>query len=96
MKKLDHKKIGPYRITGLVGSSYWLDLPASMRIHDVFHPSFFRQTAKDPLPGQHNDLLPPVVMNNKEECKVDNIFDAKKHGRRVLLKVKWKGYDKDK
>ena len=95
-KKLDHKRIGPYKITGLVGSSYWLDLPTSMRIHDVFYPSLLRPAAEDPLPGQHNDPPPPVVMNDEEEWEVDDILDAKKHGRRVLFRVKWKGYDKDK
>ena len=38
-KKLDHKMIGPYKVRELVGSSYWLDLPTSMRIHNVFHPN---------------------------------------------------------
>ena len=54
-KKLDHKKIGPYKITELVELSYWLNLPASMRIHDVLHLGFLRPATKDLLPGQHND-----------------------------------------
>ena len=95
-KKLDYKKIGSYKITELVGSSYRLDLPAFMRIHDVFHPSLLRPATKAPLPDQPNDLPPPVVVNDEEEWEVDNILDAKKHGRRVLFKVKWKGYDEDK
>ena len=95
-KKLDHKKIGPYKITELVRLSYRLDLPASMRTHDVFHPSLLRPAAEDPLPGQHNDPPPPVVVNDEEEWEVDDILDAKKHGRRVLFRVKWKDYDEDK
>ena len=39
LKKLDHKMVGPFQIKALVGSSCRLDLPTSMRIHDVFHPS---------------------------------------------------------
>ena len=95
-KKLDHKKIGPYKVTELVGSSYRLELPESMKIHDVFHPSLLRLAAKNPLPGQHNDPPPPVIVNDKEEWEVDNIIDAKKYGRRILFRVKWKGYDEDK
>ena len=97
-KKLDHKRIGPYRVTELVGSgsAYRLDLPASMRIHDVFHSSLLRLAAEDPLPGQHNDPPPPVVVNGEEEWEVDDILDAKKHGRRVLFRVKWKSYDENK
>ena len=68
-----------------------------MRIHDVFHPSLLRPAAEDPLPGQYNDLPPPVVVNDEEKWEVDDILDAKKHGRhRVLFRVKEKGYDKDK
>ena len=85
LKKLDHKRIGLYKIIELVGSSYQLDLLASMRIHDVFHPNLLRPAAEDPLPEQHNDLPPPVVVNDEEEWEVDDILDAKKHGRRVLF-----------
>lgn len=95
-KKLDHKRIGPYWIKELVGSSYQLDLPASMRIHNVFHPSLLRRAAENPLRGQHNDPPPPVVVNDKEDWEVDNILDAKKHGKQVLFQVKWKNYDEDK
>ena len=95
-KKLDHKRIGLYKVTKLVGSSYQLELPESMRIHNVFHPSLLRLAAEDPLPGQHNDPPPPVVVNDKKEWEVDNILNAKKHGKWVLFRVKWKGYDKDK
>ena len=66
-KKLDHKMIGPYKVTELVGSSYQLMLPYTMKIHDVFHPNLLRKAATDPLPSQQNSPLPPTVINNKEE-----------------------------
>ena len=93
-KKLDHKMIGLYKIKELVGSSYRLELPHTMKIHDVFHPNLLREIANDPLSGQRNSPPPPTVVDNKKEWEVDNILDAK-HGRgkKVVFWVKWKRYD---
>ena len=99
LKKLDHKMIGPYKIKKLVGSSYQLELPTSMKIHDVFHPSLLRKASADPLPGQHNDPAPSIIVDNGEEkWEVDNILDARRVGRsrKVQFRVKWKGYNEDK
>lgn len=38
-KKLDHKMIGPFRVTELIGYACRLALPTSMKIHNVFHHS---------------------------------------------------------
>ena len=67
LKKLDYKRIGPYKIKELVGSSYQLDLPISMRIHDIFHPNLLQPVANNPLPGQHNKLEPPVVVDSEDK-----------------------------
>ena len=82
-KKLDHKMVGPFKIKALVGSSCRLELPTSMRIHDVFHPSLLRKASADPLPGQHNDPAPPVIVNDEKKWEVDDILDARKRGRKV-------------
>ena len=87
-KKLDHKMIGPYKIKQLVGSSCQLDLPTSMKIHDVFHPNLLQKTSTDLLPGQHNDPAPPLIIDDEEEWEVDDILDARrKGGRKVGKKV---------
>ena len=89
--------ISSYKVEKLVGLSYWLDLPTSMRIHDLFHPNLLQPVATNPLPGQHNESEPPVVINGEEEWELDNILDAKHgKGKKLLFQVKWKGYDKDK
>ncbi len=69
-RKLNNKKLGPYRVLAKVGHSYKLDLPSSIRIENVFHPSRLRLAATDPLPGQANAPLPPVVVNVRNEMLV--------------------------
>ena len=89
-KKLDDKNIGPFKIKKLVGLLYQLELPHTMKIHDVFHLNLLQKAADNPLPGQQNSPLPPTVMNDKEKWEVDNILDTKcgKGGKKVLFRMK--------
>ena len=78
--------IGSYRVKQLVKMSCQLDLPILIKIHDVFHPSLLQKTAENPLPGQHNDLALPVIVNDKEKQKVNDILDVKKKGGKKARK----------
>ena len=42
-KRLDYKKIGPFKVLAKVGTSaYKLALPPSMAIHNTFHSSLLK------------------------------------------------------
>jgi hypothetical protein len=99
-KKLDWKFLGPFKVTKAVSPyAYCLELPASMKIHPVFHVSLLRPAATDPLPGQRHEPPPPVQVEGIEEWEVEDILDSRwdRRGRggrpRLKYIVKWAGYD---
>ena len=51
-KKLDYKWIGPYTVTKVINkNTYKLNLPPTLRIHNVFHVSLL-DAYKSPVTGQ--------------------------------------------
>ena len=93
-KKLDSCNLRPFTITRKINANaYELDLPASMKIHKVFHilllsPFWARQ------PGGESHLSKPVqVMPNitrQAKSILDNRIMATGDGAYL---VKWAGYD---
>ena len=60
-RKLDHKNVGPFKVTKLVGSSYRLELPSTMKISDVFHADKLPLASNDHLPGKPTRSPAPCV-----------------------------------
>jgi len=92
--KLDHKQIGPYTILEKVGlRAYKLNLPATVKIHPVFHISLLEPTASiEPIPG-HNQPPPPlVVIQEQQDWEVENAFDSRRHQNQIQYLVKWTGF----
>jgi hypothetical protein len=94
-KKLDHKNLGPFRVSEKVNSrAYRLDLPTSMRIHNVFHVSLLHPAVDDPFPGQKEIPPPPEVIErdeiSEEEYEVEAIQDTRRKGADIEYLVKFK------
>ena len=52
-KKLDYKRTGPFKVSQVINdNAYRLDLPSTMRIHNVFHMSLLDRYTP-PVEGQH-------------------------------------------
>jgi len=92
--KLDYKQIGPNTILEKVGSrAYLLDLPATIRIHPVFHISLLEPTASiEPIPGHQQTPPPPVIIQEQQEWEVEKILDSRHHGNQIQYRVKWTGF----
>src|SRR6266436_1689029 len=94
MKKLDHKRFGPFKVLEVIGNnSYKLKLPTSMKIHPVFH-TVRLQPYVPPLPSQMTSSPPPPIINHEgeEEFEVEDILDSHHHHSKLQYLIAWKGY----
>ncbi len=96
MKKLDQRFAGPFKIKERVGThAYRLQLPSSMKIHNVFHVALLRKYRPPTLEGQHAEPPPPIEVDGKLEYEVSRIVDSRlnKRRKRIEYLVEWTGYE---
>ncbi|KAH8144651.1 uncharacterized protein LAJ45_11360 [Morchella importuna] len=92
--KLDHKRLGKFRILERIGShAYRLELPASMKSHPVFHVSSLEPARRHPLPGHIQPPPPPVIVEGEEEFEVQEVMDSRIRRNQLQYLVKWTGYE---
>jgi len=77
-KKLDWKKISPYRIIAKVETqAYCLELPSLLRIHPIFHVSLLEQYHENTIPGRIAPPPPLILIDGHQEYEVEAILDSK-------------------
>jgi hypothetical protein len=91
-EKLDYKRAGPYTVSKVINrNAYKLDLPKTMRNHNVFHVSQLDRYTP-PVSGQPPNEPLPMIVDDSEEWEVDHILDSKWRSRKVHYHVQWAGY----
>jgi transposase InsO family protein len=92
-KKMKPKREGPFLITEVLGPvTYRLQLPASWRIHNVFHAALLRRYKENEIYGE-NFTEPPAELEEGEEVyEVETILNHRKRGRGYQYFIKWRGY----
>ena len=95
MKKLDHRRLGPYKISEKISShAFRLDLPKDLSaIHNVFHIDLLEPFHANSFPGRSEPPPPSVKIAGEEEFEVESILDSRIFRRQLQYRVKWKGYD---
>jgi hypothetical protein len=93
--KLLPKRYGPFTIKEKIEMvAYRLDLPPSMKIHNMFHVDLL-------LPYKETEAYGPTytrpasdLIKGEEEYEVESIRDARRYrrGKKLQYLVHWKGY----
>src|SRR5436190_13386233 len=98
-QKLDHKMYGPYEIIDLIGTrAARLQLPSTMRCHNVFHVSLLEPYRTSTIVGCHQEPPPPVIIEGEEEYVIERIIKSEKRKAKrgnkwwVEYLVKWENY----
>ena len=83
-KKLDYKKMGPFKIIKKVGtSSYKLNLPTSMKIHNTFHLSLLEPYEDNKFPSQIQTPPPPIEIDGEPEYELEEIIDFRLYSNKL-------------
>ncbi|QRW24222.1 Retrotransposable element Tf2 protein [Rhizoctonia solani] len=90
--KLTKQRLGPFKIIEKISDqAYHLELPPTMRIHNVFYVGLLSKVRRDKKHTFEN-CPPPVTVDSEEEYKVEGITDAEERDGKWYFWVKWKGY----
>ncbi|KAF8754945.1 Chromo (CHRromatin Organization MOdifier) domain [Rhizoctonia solani] len=90
--KLTKQQLGPFKVIEKISNrAYQLELPPTMRIHNVFYVGLLSKVKRDSKRAFENQP-PPVTVDGEEEYKVEGITDMEKRGKKWFFRVKWKGY----
>ena len=94
-RKLDNPYAGPFKVLAKVFNSWRLELPSTMKVHDVFPSQRLRKAPMDHLPGQLPTPEEPINITGDEEYEVEEIIAVRQVGKTLQYRCTWTGRDVD-
>ncbi|KAF8756014.1 hypothetical protein RHS01_04650 [Rhizoctonia solani] len=86
--KLTKQRLGPFKVTKKISNrAYRLELPPTMRIHNVFYVGLLSKVKRDKKRNFENQP-PPVTVDGEEEYKVEGITDMEERNRKWVFQGK--------
>ena len=82
--KLDYQRIDPFCIEKQINTmAYRLELPASMKIHPIFHASLLEIYHESTILGRSQQIPLSVEIDGCEEYEVESILDSPNSAREI-------------
>ena len=92
-RKLADRRLGPYKVAERVSDkAYKLELPPTMRIHNVFNVDLLSPYLPDEIPGRTQEPPEAIVVDDEEEYEVGTILDSGRVRGKLYYLVRWKGF----
>ena len=92
-KKIGPKREGPFEIDEVLGPvTYRLKLPATWKIHNVFHAVLLRPFTETEAHGNNFPRPAPDLLEGEEVYNVERILKHRRRGRGYQYYVQWEGY----
>ena len=87
------KQEGLFKIEEVLGPvTYRLKLPATWRIHNMFHAVLLKPYQENEVYGENFTMPPPDIVDGEEVYQVETILKHRRRGQGYQYLIKWKGY----
>src|SRR6267142_1683051 len=91
--KLAPRRYGPFKVAAKISDiAYWLKLPDTWKIHNVFHTSLLMPYKETDKHGPNFLEPPPDLIDGKEEWEIEKILGHRTYRKKKQYLIRWKGY----
>ena len=88
--KLAPKRYGPFLITAALSHiAYWLKLPATWKVHNVFHALLLTPYKETSTNGKEYQEPTPDLIDGQPKWEVEHILGARKRCQQLQYLVRW-------